>query len=36
MNEFLDMVCGMVIFVYCACRLERGSGTIWSFGRIWC
>ena len=21
MNEYLDMLCGMIIFVYCACRL---------------
>ena len=21
MNEYLDMACGLVIFVYCACRL---------------
>lgn len=26
MNEYLDMICGMVIFVYCACRL---GGRCW-------
>ena len=28
MNEYLDMLCGMIIFVYCACRL---GGRTWKW-----